>query len=62
MKRTPQFDLDGNPIVPMPKCKHCGKTRWDHRAKTLECPNGSKSRVGYTWFGPAIFEAHDAKK
>ncbi len=30
------------------KCKNCGKLRGMHRAKTLECPTGSKTRIGYT--------------
>lgn len=30
-----------------PKCKHCNKLQGDHKAKTLHCPTGSKTRIGY---------------
>ncbi len=29
------------------KCKHCKKPKGDHKANTLHCPTGSKSRIGY---------------
>lgn len=30
-------------LDPKPKrCKHCGKPRGQHKARTLECPNGKK--------------------
>jgi hypothetical protein len=32
------------------KCKNCGKAKGLHQAKTLACPSGSKSRIGYTSF------------
>jgi hypothetical protein len=32
------------------KCKNCGKAKGLHQAKTLACPCGSKSRIGYTSF------------
>lgn len=51
------FDLNGKPVPQLPKCKHCGKTKLDHRAKTAECPRGMKHRtVGYTSYGPTTFE------
>jgi hypothetical protein len=32
------------------KCKNCGKSKGLHQAKTLACPSGSKTRIGYTSF------------
>ncbi len=35
-------------ISPKPKrCKNCKKLKGDHRAKTLECPKGPRTRIGY---------------
>ena len=44
------------------KCKLCGKARGNHRAKTLECPSGAKTRIGYTQFGPGVFDPKPATK
>jgi hypothetical protein len=38
------------------KCKVCGKTRGLHQNKTAMCPTGLKTRIGYTSFGPTVFE------
>lgn len=38
------------------KCKLCGKERGNHRATTLECPKGMKTSIGYTSFGPEVFD------
>lgn len=32
------------------KCANCGKDRGDHKAVTLSCPVGDKTRVGYCGF------------
>lgn len=32
------------------KCALCGKDRDYHKATTLHCPEGSKSRIGYTYY------------
>jgi len=32
------------------KCKNCGKIKGYHKAKTLACPTGKKSRIGYLSF------------
>lgn len=37
-------------------CALCGKRRGNHKAKTLHCPLGMKTRVGYTTFGAGIFQ------
>ena len=37
------------------KCHNCGKTKGDHQAKTLLCPRGKKTRIGYIDFGPTTF-------
>lgn len=29
------------------KCRHCGKPRYSHKAKTFHCPVGRKTRIGY---------------
>jgi hypothetical protein len=38
------------------KCKNCGKIKDYHRAKTLECPSGTKTRIGYISFGFTTYE------
>lgn len=37
------------------KCKHCRKWKGEHRANTFECPVGSKTRIGYTQYGPDVY-------
>jgi hypothetical protein len=37
------------------KCSHCGKAKNMHRAFTLDCPTGKRTRTGYTTFGPHQF-------
>lgn len=37
------------------KCALCKKTIELHKADTLECPDGKKTRIGYTSFGPEKF-------
>ena len=37
------------------KCIHCGKAKNMHRASTMDCPNGKRTRTGYTTFGPTQF-------
>lgn len=32
------------------KCVKCGKIRGEHQAKTLNCPTGSKTKIGYISF------------
>ncbi len=39
-----------------PKCVHCGKERGLHKAVTLHCPAGMKTRIGYTSFGLTTFK------
>lgn len=31
-------DIDGNVIVPDPKCMNCGRDKGRHKSKTLNCP------------------------
>ena len=38
-----------NPPKPVP-CAVCGKTRSQHKARTLNCPKGMKTRIGYIEF------------
>lgn len=38
-----------NPPKPVP-CAICGKTRSQHKARTLNCPKGMKTRIGYLDF------------
>ena len=33
------IDINFN-APPAPKCKHCGKTKMNHKAKTYNCPFG----------------------
>lgn len=45
------------------KCKHCGKSKGDHQAKSLHCPMGRKSRIGYITYDPnKTFESKSEKK
>ena len=37
------------------KCMHCGKAKNMHRAFSLDCPTGKRTRIGYTTFGPGTF-------
>ncbi len=37
------------------KCVHCGKAKNMHRAFTLDCPKGKRTRIGYATFGPEQF-------
>lgn len=39
-----------------PVCKNCGKTKGNHRSETHECPSGQKARIGYTSFGPNVYD------
>lgn len=32
------------------KCKHCGKGKGVHKAQSLHCPVGMRTRVGYVQF------------
>jgi hypothetical protein len=41
------------------KCVHCGKGKNMHRAFSLDCPTGKRTRTGYTTFGPQRFRAAD---
>lgn len=44
-------------------CKHCGKQRGSHQAKTSNCPVGSKSKIGYTTYHQVqTFEAKPNQK
>jgi hypothetical protein len=38
------------------KCKTCGKSKGDHKAKTLNCPIGERNRFySYTQFSENVF-------
>lgn len=44
-------------------CKHCKKKRGNHQARTLACPVGGRSRIGYTAFhSTQVFEARKSRK
>lgn len=38
------------------KCKACGKAFGLHQVRTQMCPSGLKTRIGYTSFGPNVFD------
>jgi hypothetical protein len=42
------------------KCIHCKKTKGDHQARTLRCPMGAKTRIGYVAFALTTF--HESSK
>lgn len=45
------------------KCKHCKKIRGEHKAKTLNCPMGTKTRIGYTSYHQSqVYERQEKKK
>lgn len=48
---------------PEAKCKHCGKTKAEHLAKTHHCPTGPKHRtLGYLSYDKTLtFEAKPAR-
>lgn len=43
------------------KCKNCKKLKGHHKYKTMECPKGMKTRIGYTQYGPEKFELKEDK-
>jgi len=57
LPKTPRTMLDGTPFVPEPKCKHCGKPRGSHLAKTHNCPSGGTR--GFPSYGQQVFEAKE---
>ncbi len=42
------------------RCVHCGKAKNMHRAFTLDCPKGERTRIGYSTFGPEQFKPEDS--
>jgi len=34
-------------ITQATKCKHCKKAKGNHQSKTLACPSGKKTKIGY---------------
>lgn len=47
------FDFDAEPQI----CSRCGKRRGDHKAITLNCPTGIKSRIGWlSWDKGQVFK------
>lgn len=34
------------------KCKNCGKIKGEHLAGTLNCPIGTKTKIGYLMYHP----------
>jgi hypothetical protein len=66
-----RFDM---PLKNLPKCAHCGRAKNQHRARTLECPEGKRTPTGYSSYktdrfkeaeespdGPAKAAAHDQR-
>lgn len=46
-----------NEFIKDNRCKKCNKQRGDHKAKTLECPTGTRTRIGYLDYVPnQVFE------
>jgi len=61
MDRIKPIKIEQNPVKQF--CKHCRKLRGHHKASTLECPGGSKTRIGYVWFIPNTkFEPREKKR
>lgn len=56
---TPDAKPKAKPVR-SPKCVLCGREKRVHKSKTFECPTGSRGFVGYTSYGPAVFQ--DKKK
>ena len=43
------------------RCVHCGRAKNMHRAFTLDCPNGKRTRIGYSTFGPETYAPADSE-
>lgn len=57
------FDFNWDEAARKPvKCQHCRRERGQHRAHTLECPYGVKTRIGYLMFGPTVWTPKDSQK
>lgn len=56
-----KLNIFGEPIQPQLKCKHCGKAKGDHLAKTFNCPFG-RSRSFPQYRNNQTFEALDRKE
>ena len=39
----------------VPRCVHCGRAKNQHRARTLECPEGPRTPTGYLRFAVERF-------
>ena len=51
-----------NKVSMFHKCLLCGKVRGYHQAKTLHCPVGAKSRLGWTTYHETNVFVPDPKK
>jgi hypothetical protein len=56
-----RLDIFGDPIREEIKCKHCGKTKSNHLARTYNCPISGSSR-SFPSFGKEVFEPKESKR
>ena len=57
------FKYDPFGPVQEPVCKHCKKKKGFHLAKTLHCPTGTKTGIGYTTYSKdQVFQANSPAK
>ena len=47
--------MQDKPLRSVAKCATCGKAKNQHRAFSLDCPNGRRTPTGYSSFGPDTF-------
>jgi hypothetical protein len=47
-----KIDISGKPLFDQGnlKCTHCNKNEGDHKAKTLNCPIGRRSSIGFNQY------------
>jgi hypothetical protein len=50
----PKKDLEGNDIIPIPKCKNCNREKGSHKAHTFNCP-ATRSQFTY-YFDNQFYE------
>jgi hypothetical protein len=47
--------MQDKPLRSVARCARCGKAKNQHRAFSLDCPNGRRTPTGYMSFGPGNF-------
>lgn len=53
--RAMRADMQDKPFVVIPRCSVCGRAKNQHKASTLECPQGKRTPVGYASYSTERF-------